>query len=440
MRKLNIEKNLQNTLEVPDSPVSRPALMPPTRLDNRPALVIVGASTRAAAHSAIRAGWRPFCVDMYGDADLHSVAPVLTVADYPRGLPRAAETFPAAPWIYTGGLENHPDVVAEISDSRPLLGNGPDVLARVRDPWWVAARLQAAGLPALELRSGEDRSAPRDGNWLRKPLRGAGGRGICLWEAATDPAIEPTYFQRFVTGNSYSAQFLAAIGGTRLLGVTRQLVGLCDVHAPLFAWCGNITQPDLPPAIFRQMHAIGETLASAVPLRGLFGCDFVVADRTAWLTEVNPRYTAAMELLDYQLGASLLGMHLEACGPANRLWDSAARELPGSAVSIERVAGGAPRPAETQTWTPRPVAQRHVGRIVLFADRDLIAADATHLLRPPTDKRLPLIADLPRPGQEILRGAPVCSVFTNERTEKGCVARLVRSANRFRYQFLRPLN
>lgn len=412
--------------------------MPANRFDNRPALVIVGASTRAAAHSAIRAGWRPFCVDMYGDADLRSVAPVLTVADYPGGLPRAAEALPVAPWIYTGGLENYPDIVSDISTRRHLFGNGADVLARVRDPWWVAARLAAAGLPVLELCAGEDRSAPRNGNWLRKPLRGAGGRGICYWDAASEPATEPTYFQRYVAGVSYSAQFLAATHGTRLVGITRQLVGLRAVNAPLFAWCGNITQPDLAPAIIQQLQAIGETLASSAPLRGLFGCDFVVADGTAWLTEVNPRYTAAMELLDYQIGASLLGLHLEACGWPNPGSNAESPERPASDPLIQRASIEAPFPAMGEIWNVQPNTHRHLGRIVLFADQDLIARDATHLLRPPTDDRLPFVADLPQPDQSIPRGAPICSLFTYERSEEACMARLVRCAKRFHRRFLLP--
>jgi len=44
--------------------------------DECPSLLILGASTRAAAHSARRAGFRPICADMFTDEDLREVAEV----------------------------------------------------------------------------------------------------------------------------------------------------------------------------------------------------------------------------------------------------------------------------------------------------------------------------------------------------------------------------
>ena len=55
-----------------------------------PNLVILGASTRAAAFSALRANLRPWCIDLFGDMDLRGRCPVQTIApeDYPGGLVR----------------------------------------------------------------------------------------------------------------------------------------------------------------------------------------------------------------------------------------------------------------------------------------------------------------------------------------------------------------
>src|SRR5262245_2654667 len=111
-------------------------------------VLILGASTRAAAQSAIRAGLAPICCDQFADADLRAIAPVLETADYPRGVIAAASQAPDSPWMYTGGLENHPRLVGQIADSRPLWGNGAKALERIRDPWGVARVLKEAGLPA----------------------------------------------------------------------------------------------------------------------------------------------------------------------------------------------------------------------------------------------------------------------------------------------------
>ncbi|HTI49535.1 MAG TPA: hypothetical protein VL475_01235, partial [Planctomycetaceae bacterium] len=153
-------------------------------------------STRAAAHSALRGGLRPICVDHFGDVDLQSAARVVTVPAYPTGLLTAVEMLPAAPWMYTGGLENHPPIVAGISARRTLLGNGVDVLTRVRNPWWLAAQLQGAGLPALPVWPPDADPPPRDAMWVCKPRRGAGGRGIRIWEGSSPAPHEPVWFQR----------------------------------------------------------------------------------------------------------------------------------------------------------------------------------------------------------------------------------------------------
>ena len=137
---------------------------------------LVGASVRGAAHSAWRAGWRDVrCVDLFGDRDLARLFPTTAVplADYPRGLVAAIEGE-TGPTIYTGALENRPDLLAKLP--QPLWGNPPDVVRQVRDPHLWHDALQTAGLPVPALRFEPTTSSkPR---WLVKPIRSGGGLGI----------------------------------------------------------------------------------------------------------------------------------------------------------------------------------------------------------------------------------------------------------------------
>src|SRR5436305_9759061 len=110
-------------------------------------LVIIGASARAAAYSALRAGFAPLACDLFADVDLKRICAAERVRDYPHGLAPAAAGYPTAPWLYTGGLENHPDLVDEIARDRPLLGVPGEVLRAVRDPFRVAAAMKKHGLP-----------------------------------------------------------------------------------------------------------------------------------------------------------------------------------------------------------------------------------------------------------------------------------------------------
>src|SRR5205807_3302051 len=87
-------------------------------------LLIFGASTRAAAFSALRAGLAPWCADLFADADLAARCPVTQVpsAGYPQQFRLLARADIFGPWMYTGGLENHPGLVHSIAMHRSFLG------------------------------------------------------------------------------------------------------------------------------------------------------------------------------------------------------------------------------------------------------------------------------------------------------------------------------
>src|SRR5215813_1264313 len=93
-------------------------------------LLIFGASARAAAFSALRAGLRPWCADLFADTDLRACCPALALdpGSYPQGFVQAARQGPPGPWLYTGGLENRPDLVRRLARQRPLWGNDASVL------------------------------------------------------------------------------------------------------------------------------------------------------------------------------------------------------------------------------------------------------------------------------------------------------------------------
>ena len=59
-------------------------------------LVILGASARAAAHSARRAGFRAVCGDSFADVDLRAWCPVTAIEDYPAELEQVADAAPPA--------------------------------------------------------------------------------------------------------------------------------------------------------------------------------------------------------------------------------------------------------------------------------------------------------------------------------------------------------
>lgn len=294
-----------------------------TQLGN---LLIVGASARAAAQSARRAGFEVTAIDLFADEDLAACAKAIRCDDYPGGLVELAARAADGPWMYTGGLENHPQVVERIAASRPLWGNGGCVLRRVRDPLAVHAALVKAGLPALDV-SLDPADLPRDGDWLAKPLSGSGGKLVHVLDAAS-PALHAArraelsrarwYFQRRQAGMPASAVYVARSGRGHWLGISEQLVGRPWTTAGPFQYAGSIFPlPDadllLDENFTAELRALGDTLAGEFGLVGLFGVDGVIRDRRFWPVEVNPRYTASCELIERFAGPNLVRLHASAC-------------------------------------------------------------------------------------------------------------------------------
>jgi uncharacterized protein len=331
-------------------------------------ILVVAVSARMLAQLAVADGYEVIALDRFGDADLRAVAPGATARSN-DALVKFAEDIATDAVVYGAGFENRPDLVARLARGRELLGTSPELLAAVRDPWLVGAAARAAGARAPETRSGGELPRPQQRAWLRKPARGGGGRGVRRWAGGRLAFTE--ILQRWVSGVSCSA---AAIGDGRhaaLLGLTEQLH-----RSPDFGWMGNVTPPRLPDRelaeLEGQLRAVCDEVAARFGVRGAFGVDAVWDGRDAWVLEVNPRPPGSLELF----------------GPGS--FEAHVRGARGLGVPTD---AGPPAPRSTKA------------KLVLFADRDLRAPD-------PGWWPAGLVHDVPRAGEEIERGSPVCTLIS----------------------------
>ncbi|MGO9819613.1 MAG: ATP-grasp domain-containing protein [Solirubrobacteraceae bacterium] len=339
-------------------------------------VLVVAVSARMLAQLAVADGYQVTALDRFGDVDLRAVAPG-TTAPSSDALASLAGDWEADAVVYGAGFENRPDLVSRLADARELLGTPAELLPAVRDPWAVGAAARAAGACAPETRSidelpGRAGVRGREGHgdaWLRKPRHGGGGRGVHRWVGGR---VGPTeILQRRIDGLSCSA---AAIGDGRraaVLGLTEQLH-----RSPGFGWMGNVTPPRIAEAelaeLDRQLRAVCAEVAARFGVRGAFGVDAVWDGRHAWVLEVNPRPPAGLELF----GPGSFEAHV--CG---------ARGL------------GLPTAGEP------PAITRAKVKLVLFAGRDLRAPD-------PGWWPAGLVHDIPRAGETIKRGEPVCTLIS----------------------------
>ena len=361
-------------------------------------LVVAGVTTRALALSASRAGYQVTAVDAFGDLDLRGAAEVLTLRQdsarrySPSAAAAAAASVPADLAAYTSNFENYPDAVARLSRGRTLLGNPPAVLRRVRDPIELMRALRRRGFPTPNTRA----SCPSEGGaWLVKPRRSGGGHNIVPWRGGSVPRTR--YLQERIAGRPGSIVFAADGRNAVLLGLTRQLVGDARFGSTGFRYCGSLLAssgatlfPD-QPSLLRTAAALAAAVTMEFGLVGLNGLDFIAREGVPYPVEVNPRFSASMELIERAHGLSLFRLHERACRGT----------LPGAPGSV-----------------------RHAfGKAIVFARRNVTLADTSRWLASTW------CADVPHPRESIGRGRPVCTVFEEARDAAACYRGLLRRAD-----------
>lgn len=372
-------------------------------------LLIIGASSRAAAQSARRAGFFVAAADLFADVDLAEICPARRIADYPREFGEVLRQQPNCGWLYTGGLENYPDLIDQWAKLCPLLGNGGEVLRRVRDPAQVAACLKSAGLlcPAVETDWYRFADVPAKESWLRKPRKSAAGEGISLWTGGPIDAATH-YLQQRVSGESISAVFVAANGQAQLLGITRQLLELAE-NGLATRYAGSIGPLDLPVAHGKQFAAIGQALAREFGLVGIFGVDAVVNDAGVWPVEVNPRYPASAEVLERATGVSMIGCHVAAFLPLP-LGEGRGEGL----GPIENAKPNAVPPSLARRANglgePEALAPGVHGQAPIHGKQIVYAKNAVTINRDLREVE-PSLADIPAIGMHIPANAPIATVL-----------------------------
>ena len=105
-------------------------------------LLLIGASVRAAAFSALRAQLTPTGADLFADSDLEACCPIVRIeaSSYPGAVRELARAAPPSPWMYAGGLEHHPELIDLIAAEREKLTDDVGVHQRPFDANFGAAR------------------------------------------------------------------------------------------------------------------------------------------------------------------------------------------------------------------------------------------------------------------------------------------------------------
>ena len=203
------------------------------------------------------------------------------------------------------------------------------------------------------------------------------------------------YVQPRVDGEAWSVVFVAAAAGTVTLGLSRQIVGDPAFGASGFRYCGSILDGG-SEALAIRATALASAISQEFGLVGVNGIDFIRQGDEPVAIEVNPRWSASMELIERATGRSIFGVHAAAC--TNGTLPIVGRVLPcGPAVH---------------------------GKAVVFARHATTLGDTSAWLSDAD------VRDVPHSGDRIGAGRPVCTVFSAGDDANDCYAGLVASADR----------
>lgn len=358
----------------------------PARLSADGPILVVAVSARALTEAVVRSGRPVLAVDLFGDADTraaataHAVVPG-SVDDGPdlAATMEAGECLAAAHGepagvIVGSGFEHRPDALAALGERWPLLGCRPETVAAVKDPGRLAALCAGLSIPHPEIAA----TSPSDpAGWLVKRAGGSGGGHVVPAMAAVAASFaDGHYWQRRVDGRVMSATILCDRVGARLTGVCA--AAFAPTPAAPYRFGGLAGPVAIGTRLTAEITAAADRLARVTGLRGLVGLDLIVDGARWWLIEVNPRPTAALDVLDRGM-PPLMALHLAAC-----------EATPATGVPS---ATGVPA-----AWTP-PTTTAATALVYAPSDGVTIAADWPDW-----------VADRPLPGTAIPAGAPICTV------------------------------
>jgi hypothetical protein len=369
-------------------------------------ILILGISTRAMAESAVSSGYSVIALDAFGDKDLKLLTEAYSLRrDFdsgysPHALYIASRSLSYDAVAYTSNLENHPGILERIGGDRRIIGNSPQILEAVRDWAGLFAGLKRAGYLVPEtIFAGEKRETDSHRRWLVKPVASGGGHGIDFQKSSKFPGSRFVR-QEYIPGTPCSASFVANGRDCVVLGITRQLMGMHSFGASGFRYCGSIlplpdaTEAVRGPLLLGEVRRLVEFLTREYRLKGVNGIDFILNGEHIFLTEVNPRYSASMELIEQAYDLPVFHLHAEAALegrlPEFRL-EAALRN------------------------------ENFFGKAILFAERNAVAPDTKGWLDSGA-------RDIPEIGEILQKGIPICTVLARGRTFEDTLTELIRQS------------
>jgi hypothetical protein len=362
-------------------------------------------------------------LDLFVDRDLTEIADCETIRDFPNSILDQARRWPDHAVLLCGGMENFPDIVAELESRHTVIGPSARQIRELRslENWgeWVVGFAEgdwirfpitrepepsASGVPHEQLVS--QRSPPSYDpsiDWLYKGYRSAGGMQVVPLGAEDQNRMSGGYIQQHVSGPVLGVTFGCTPRQTIVLGVMQnvtmgkaQLAKLPSSKATPYLYTGSSGPVQLDLDIESRLAIWAGNIASSIRYQGILQADFILGnDGALYLLEFNPRWTASMELIEMSARSNLvdlqLGMQFSEGGTLSMLGES------------------------------DKLQSRQVQKRILYASQDLsVSSETSNAMMERSnwwkdsqvnDQVLVGWADIPQPGTLITAGSPFATIW-----------------------------
>jgi predicted ATP-grasp superfamily ATP-dependent carboligase len=293
-------------------------------------LILTAFSTRAAAECfSSKKNIKIYSFDFFGDLDLKEVAHYaysLKENNYifqTKKLFEVIKTFlnynsdKNYNLIYGSDWDNQPELLYKLEqfNNLKIRGNSASIVFKLNKKENLKTIFKTAenvGFKTPELFLNKNKLVNFHNNAKKdliiKPYRSGGGLNLELIKAETNKAKKiddifikkknDYYVQEFITGENRSCQFAADGKNTKILSFTKELKA-SEVNSKLtnnFKYAGNILIKEEK----REIKIIKEFIKKITreySLQGINGIDYIKNNNGIFFIELNPRFTAAVELL-----------------------------------------------------------------------------------------------------------------------------------------------
>jgi predicted ATP-grasp superfamily ATP-dependent carboligase len=259
------------------------------------------------AKMARSAGFCPLVIDVFADQDTIEIAEEVrqvesfTSKDLDLAIDDLTKLYPVNDVVYGSGFNKNIQGLFFLQEKINLLGNSPEVFAKVQDVLNLFLFLSDNNITFPEVSF----TQPVSGKWLIKPCQSEGGFGI-YHENGLSTVDRNSYWQRYLQGKPMSALFIADGKNADILGFNCQWT-VSHAKGLAFIFSGIHSHASLSDTNKKNIEDWLVKLVPHLGLHGLNSIDFILYREQCYFLEINPRPPASVELFD----TDLLTAHIE---------------------------------------------------------------------------------------------------------------------------------